>query len=91
MTRNSKSLSANGATSPNQSAPADGRSNRFGGLSAAELLSLCGNRNETHHDTNVQEGTVLLATIRYLLARKAIPYQVSFASGQGIDSEQFKY
>ena len=38
----------------------------------------------------IQEGTVLLATIRYLLARKAIPYQVSVASGQGIDAEQFK-
>ena len=38
----------------------------------------------------IQEGTVLLATIRFLLSRRAIPYQVSVASGQGIDAEQIK-
>lgn len=38
----------------------------------------------------IQEGTVLLAAIRFLLRRKAIPYQVSVASGQGIDAEQIK-
>ena len=38
----------------------------------------------------IQEGAVLLATIRFLLARKAIPYRVSVASGKGIDAEQIK-
>ena len=38
----------------------------------------------------IEEGDVLLATIRFLLGRKAIPYQVSVATGQGIDAEQIK-
>ena len=38
----------------------------------------------------IQEGAVLLATIRFLIGRKAIPYQVSVASGRGIDAEPTK-
>jgi len=38
----------------------------------------------------IGEGDVLLATIRHLLKRKAIPFQISVASGRGIDTELIK-
>ena len=38
----------------------------------------------------IQEGEVLLATIHFLIDRNALPYQVSVASGRGIDAEQIK-
>jgi len=38
----------------------------------------------------IGEGEVLLATVRHLLKRKAIPFQISVASGKGIDTEQIE-
>lgn len=38
----------------------------------------------------ISEGEVLLGTLRFLLGRKAIPFQVSVPTGQGIDTNQIK-
>lgn len=38
----------------------------------------------------ITEGEVLLETLRFLLKRKAIPFQVSVPSGQDIDTNQIK-
>lgn len=38
----------------------------------------------------ITEGNVLLTTVRYLLSRKAIPVQLSVASGKGIETGQIK-
>ncbi len=38
----------------------------------------------------IGEGEVLLATVHYLISRNAIPFQISAASGKGIDTQQIK-
>ena len=41
------------------------------------------------HDI-ITEGEVLLGTLRFLLGRQAIPFQVSVPTGQNIDTNQIK-
>lgn len=38
----------------------------------------------------IPEGEVLLSTLRFLLRRKVVPFQVSVPTGQGIDTNQIR-
>ena len=52
------------------------------------MRALCGHKMNVPE--TIQEGDVLLATIGFLIEREAIPYQVSIASGQGINADQIR-
>lgn len=55
-----------------------------------DLVSACEEKVNMPLDETVSEGRVLIATMKYLMTRKVLPYQVSVAQGKGIDAKSIK-